>query len=48
MKQSYWDLYIVIELEKDINFKDLNSYLSSLINQSLLEDKKLKNLHEKK
>ena len=46
MINSYFDLYVRIKLPEDVQYKDLNSYLTALINRALLNDDELKANHE--
>jgi CRISPR-associated endoribonuclease Cas6 len=48
MNNSYYDLYVKIEMPHDVSYKDLNNFLSDFINKSLLNDNKLKSMHETK
>ena len=48
MNANYFDLYVTLTLPENVNYKNLNEYLSRLINKCLLQDDILKNLHEQK
>lgn len=48
MRNCYYDLFVKIKLLENVHYKDLNSFLSNLINNSFLEDSKLKAMHKEK